>query len=270
MHFYYIHLPYQTVFFEIKTKCINIFDELSLLYGQHVSREKPTTINKSFAIEITKQKNEYRVSTNDKNVITNNPLQIVNDIMYENTQYPSCVMALHGAAVEFKGNAYLFLASTTSGKTTLTSFLTQKGMGYITDDCILINRDTLEILPINMPMHLRNGGLQVLKKMNLNLPKMLHLQNSAIDRYVYSPRNCVLSSIPIAKVYFILRNEKENNVNKMTSIHAMIRLMKSMIIPYRITDIDIKNFQQIVEKGCHEILYKDLEYVYSMICKELK
>lgn len=263
----YINLPYTTVVFEIRTKSTDVFNALSLLYGQYITSEKPTNKEKIFVIEIFKEKNTYRIRADSQDLVTDNPLQATKDILYENTQFSKSVMALHGAAVEYKGKAYLFLASTTSGKTTLTSYLTQKGIGYITDDCILIERDSLSVLPVSTPIHLREGGLQVLTKLHIDLPELAHLQNKTIDRYVYVPKNCASYPLSIARVYFILRNEMENEVRQMTGVHTVIKLMKSVMIPYRITDGDMKIFQQLDKSGCEEILYKDLEYVYSLICE---
>jgi len=268
MDFRYINLPYSTVAFEIKTNSTEIFDELSLLYGRFISPTRPTNKEKTFTIEIFREATAYRISAGNQDLVTDNPLQVAKDILYENTKYSQLVMALHGAAVEYKGNAYLFLASTNSGKTTLTSYLTQMGMGYITDDCILVDRNSLSILPQCTPIHLREGGLQVLRNLHIGLPKLSHLKNKTIDRYVYIPKNCAEAPLPIARIYFILRNEKENSVKQITGIHAVVKLMKSMMLPYRLTDNDMKIFQQLDKTGCEEILYKDLDYVYSLICEE--
>ena len=63
----------------------------------------------------------------------------LDEIIFDNTNYDRRIFALHGAAVEWKGKGYLFLAATASGKTTLASYLTSQGFGYITDDCILLD-----------------------------------------------------------------------------------------------------------------------------------
>ncbi len=267
MQIAYIHLPYQMVTFKIQSKCTDIFNALSLLYGKYIYSKRPTAESEIYLIEILKRENGYMVYSCDDDIFTENPLQATKDIIFENTRYSSSVMALHGAAVEYHGKAYIFIAPTTSGKTTLTSYLTQNGMGYITDDCALIDRDNLSIIPVVTPIHLREGGLNVLTSLNIDLPELEHLQNDTINRYVYLPKNCVLSPLPIAEIYFIFRNEDENNREEMTNITAVMQLMKSVMVPYQITDSYMNIFKQIAKKGCAKIHYKDLEYVYSLICK---
>ena len=88
----------------------------------------------------------------------------IDEIISNNTEYDNSIFALHGAAVEWNGKAILFLASTTSGKSTLTSYLTKNGFGYITDDCILLDRTSCDIHPYSTPIYLRDGGLEILKR----------------------------------------------------------------------------------------------------------
>ncbi len=263
----YIHLPHQMVTFKIQTKCADIINALSLLYGKYIYSKSPIAESKIYLIEIVERENGYMVYYCDNDIFTENPLQATKDIIYENTQYSSSVIALHGAAVEYHRNAYIFIAPTTSGKTTLTSYLTQTGMGYITDDCVLIDRANLSIIPVVTPIHLREGGLNVLTSLNIDLPELEHIQNETINRYVYLPKNCILSPLPIAEIYFIFRNENENVMEEMTNITAVMQLMKSVMVPYQITDSYMNIFKQIAEKGCAKIQYKDLEYVHSLICK---
>ena len=74
-------------------------------------------------------------------------MRIFDQYLFDNNRYDNSVLALHGAAVEYGGRAYLFLASSTAGKTTLCAYLLSLGFGFVTEDCILVDRSTFDIHP---------------------------------------------------------------------------------------------------------------------------
>ena len=114
----------------------------------------------------------------------------LDEIIFDNTNYDRRIFALHGAAVEWKGKGYLFLAATASGKTTLASYLTSQGFGYITDDCILLDRVDFQVYPCHTLLHLRDGGVDVLKLSFLSaqagvpIPKILDVYKRQIYLFV--------------------------------------------------------------------------------------
>jgi serine kinase of HPr protein (carbohydrate metabolism regulator) len=136
---------------------------LCLKYGKYINEGNQKSDHEIYAI---KEGGIFIIQT-DKGIYTTDfPLQKIDSFIFENSRFDESVFALHGAAVEYDGRAYLLLASTHGGKTTLTSFLTSRGFGYITDDCVLLDRNDFKIYPNNTPIHLRDGGLEVLKKYN--------------------------------------------------------------------------------------------------------
>ena len=91
------------------------------------------------------------------------PIQVLENLLYITLIPEDSVLALHGAAVAKDGKAYLLLASTTSGKSTLTAFLWKKaGYEYITDDEIFISRKDRCVLPVRKNLSLRQGGYDFL------------------------------------------------------------------------------------------------------------
>lgn len=105
----------------------------------------------------------YTVTYGGQTYDTESPLMDIHRQLFEHASYDRSVLALHGAAVAWKGRAVALLAATGSGKTTLTSYLTANGYGYLTDDCVLIDRETLVVYPSVTPLHLREGGVEVLR-----------------------------------------------------------------------------------------------------------
>ena len=64
---------------------------------------------------------------------------------------------LHGAAFIYKTEIGLLLGPTHSGKSTLiTQLLSNKDVKYITDDSIVFQKETLDIVPFPKPINLRN------------------------------------------------------------------------------------------------------------------
>ncbi len=111
-----------------------------------------------------KEGNIYAVTIEGTVSITSHPVSCLDGYLFEHPSYEASVFAMHGAAVEWKGKSYAFLAATTSGKTTLTSYLVHRGFGYMTDDCVLLDRQTHMVHPFSTPLHLRRGGVEVLER----------------------------------------------------------------------------------------------------------
>ena len=260
----YIDAPFQTKY-SIETNCDKLVSFLRLKYGKYVStnesKEKQTIL-------VNREKSRYIILYQTNEYQTQYPLQEIDRIMFDNTIYDESIFALHGAAVEWSGKAYLFLASTTGGKTTLASYLTSMGFGYITDDCILLDRKSFEIHPYCSPMHLRGGGLAVLKKHKIDIPNLQHLEDPAIDRYVYTPDNCTTKPIPLSKIFFISRTENDNRLVKLNSIEKMTRLMKAPITDYKVNSEYIRFLSRMASTECYELFYSDMEYAAQVIRNE--
>ena len=195
-----------------------------------------------------------------------NPSSEIDRYVFDHTAYDESVLALHGGAVEWRGEAYLFLAATTSGKTTLTSYLTSCGCGYITDDCILIDRSDFCVHPFTTPIQLRDGGLEVLKRYQA-VPECLALleEGDTLRRWVYTPENRVKEELPLKRIFFIERTEHENAVINMTTTERMTALMKSPITNYTITGDYLRLLSCLAKVECHVLRYCDMRYVKELI-----
>lgn len=256
-----IAFPKQTVF-TVKTDCENLLNLLRLKYGHYVSsldyRDENTII-------ATKSGVKYKVLFNDERYYTEYCMKQIDDIMYEYGQYDDSVYAIHGGAVEYNGGAYLIIASTTSGKSTLTSYLTSSGCGYITDDCILLDRESFMVCPFTTPIHLREGGYNVLKGIGCAPENIVFLDDIYIKRYVYTPPNLVNGSVPIKKIFFITRTENENCVLSMNATERMIELLKSPIKEYKLDAGHIGFISELAKTPCERLYYKDMNFVLEVI-----
>lgn len=252
--------PYQSSF-TIKTDCFRLVDSLKLKHGKYIKNKK----NADFFITAIKKAGLYEISFDDERLTTDIPLRKIEDIMYANRQYSKDIFAIHGGAIGFNGGAYLFIAATTTGKTTLTAFLSSKGFNYITDDCILMDRRNYEIHPFTTPIHLRSGGFEILKNLSC-LPDKLHfLDDPSIKRYVYTPANCAKQPLPLKKIFFITRTETFNQSQSMSTTEKVTALLHSPITHYTLDREYLSFITRLSQIPCEKLYYSDMRYVYEVI-----
>ncbi len=271
---YCLRLPYQAPFI-IQTGSSWLASLLRLKYGRYLF---PVSLSSSTAfgdvpaggelITVAEEKGVFTVGFRGQSVETDDPLQEIDRLHFENVVYDPRILALHGAAVEHDGRAHLFLASTTSGKTTLAAFLTAaKGCGYITDDCILLMRDTFAVQPCGTPVHLREGGLEVLRRCSCEPEAPQLLDTPTIRRYVYAPSHCIDEPVPLGAVYFIRRVDtpEQNARISLSANEKMTRLLKSPITDYPLSPAYLRTVAALAGKPCCDLLYGDMEYVWEVM-----
>lgn len=291
--------PYQTPF-TIITNCPQLHHQLKLKHGRYLCEagkhsnhvitaikqhdifnicycpNKPVPPNRKD--EVTETVGNIAESPNDSDPNPGDligrqfqvqyPLQAIEDLMYHQRQYEPHIFAIHGGAVEYKKRAYLFIAATTSGKTTLTAYLTANGFGYLTDDCILLDQNSFMIYPFTTPIHLRDGGYQVLKAANA-LPKQIQLLDDiSFRRYVYTPYNCVEEPLPLGKIFFIRRTESVNCLESMSTTEKMTALMKSPIREYKLDRNYLQFLARLTKVPCFRLNYCNMDYVKEVITSE--
>ena len=253
--------PYQTSF-TIKTNCNNLINSLILEHGKYAKSCTGTT---NCCITAIKNDAAYTISFKNETFVTDTPLKKIKDIMYENRTYNENIFAIHGGAVAYNNKAYLIVASTTSGKTTLTSYLTSNGLGYITDDCILVDKNDFNVYPFNTPIHLRGGGYNVLKKLGVVSDELQLLDDISIKRYVYTPKKCITHSLPIEKIFFINRTENRNNTAIMNTTEKITSLLKSPITNFKMDADYLLFISELSKIPCEKLYYRDMDFVLEVI-----
>lgn len=256
-----INNPYQTSY-TIETNCKDLVSSLKLKHGKYAV---PYSSDADYTIKAIKEDNQYKIISSDFNLSTDIPLRKIEDIMYETRKYDNHIFPIHGGAVEHNGGAYLIVASTTSGKTTLTSYLTTNGFGYITDDCILLDRDTFNIYPFTTPVHLRGGGYDVLKKLNCLPKKLTLLDDISIKRYVYTPNNLISKPLPLKKIFFITRCEDKNSLIPMSTNEKITELLKSPIQEFKLDSKYITFISRLASMPCQRLYYSNMNFVKEVI-----
>lgn len=252
--------PFQTVF-TILTNCNNLARLLTLKYGGYLSAS--TKIITPAITAILNEKH-YIIEFSGNTYTTLHPLSEIDSILFDHTSYGERIFAIHGTAVEWQKKAYLFLASTTSGKTTLASYLAAKGFGYITDDCILLDKKSFQIHPFCTPIHLRPGGLDVLRHYNAAPAQLEYIDEPTAERYVYTPDNCISTPVPLGKIFFISRTS-DNQLLSMNATQRMQALMKSPITDYPVTPTYLRFLSSLAQLDCFQLHYKDMTFVEEVL-----
>lgn len=253
--------PMQTLF-TVKTDCDALARSLNLKHGRYIEPFNGIENNIILAI---RRNNEFKICFRDEVFFTQYALRKIEDIMYENRQYDKNIFAIHGAAVEYSGGAYLFIAATTSGKTTLAAFLTSNGFGYITDDCILLDRESFEVYPFTTPVHLRGGGYDVLLREGCAPENAVLLDDISLTRYVYTPENSATEPLPLKKIFFITRTEAENRVCEMNTTERITELLKSPITEYPLDGKYLEFISKLAKIPCKRLYYSDMKYVSEVL-----
>ena len=261
-----INGPFQTNF-AVQTDDQIIANSLGMSYGQYATQGEIS--DEAVVIDIRKHGTHHCVTCSGRIVHTQTPLIEVESIMYDLRQYSPEVFALHGGAVEHNGGAVLLLAPSTTGKTTLTAYLTYLGFGYITDDCILLDRKSFDVHTFVAPVHLREGGFGVLKSLGAE-PKEYQLYGDAEEqRRVFTPVNCVDEPLPLKRIFFIERSEHQNCIQKMNTTEKTIELLKSPITNYEMTAEYLAFISRLAKVPCSRLIYCDMNYVADMIKNDI-
>ena len=264
MYTVYLNLPCQTPFL-LSTNCIDIFQYLKQKYGAYALDHREDERN-YIPISVVKDQKDYIIETKGEAYSTSNPMFEIVQWINKCRQYDDSVFALHGAAVEWKGKADVFLAPTTSGKSTLTAYLTSQGCGYLSDDCVLLDRSDFNIHPHTTPIQLREGGYNLLKQLGGLLPTECFVDNySRSPRYIFMPPTCITISMPLNRIFFIQRNEERNGIVPLSCIERINRLTKAPIIEYPINVSYLKIISKLAQWECSVLLYKDMDYIKKIV-----
>ena len=260
-------IPPFSAAFQLQTNCPVLINLLCLKHGQYLT-ETPTMTSHTITALRQGSTCNYEISHGDTHFVTANPLYAVEDIIYHHRDFLEKVLALHGAAVTDGNYAHIFLAATTSGKTTLTAYLIHSGFDYITDDCVLLDREEFSIHPFTTPLHLREGSLEVLKRYAV-LPKALtYLEDEIFARYVFTPDNCVTASLPLGGIFFLHRTEERNALEEMSLTDRITGLLHSPITAYPMSKEYLIFISRLAKFPCYRLYYSDMNYVKELLQNE--
>lgn len=263
MGLFLLKMPHQAER-RIAVDCKDVIARLQMKYGRYIIKEEAS---QSADFRISKGEGKlYTVCVGDEAEATSAPIHAISRYLFEHPTYAPEVLAWHGAAVEWKGRAYVFLAATTTGKTTLTSYLVHSGFGYLTDDCVLLDRATLTVHPFVTPLHLREGGVAVIRAHDA-LPNDLAYfsESGGICRYVYTPKNCVEQALPLGEIFLLERTGDENALLLLPSNDKLTALLRAPITPYPLSADYLRFLSGVGKRYGKRLKYADIDFVKEVI-----
>lgn len=259
----YIKLPFQSIF-SVSTDSPELLYPLSLQYGDYL--KTTSAQDPDFKLSVTAKGSDYWIETAQEGYLSHYPITEIDRFMFEHTVYDPHIFAMHGAAVEWQERCFLFLAPTTAGKTTLTAFLNAHGFGYLTDDCILLDRGDFRIHPCITPLHLRDGGVEILRECGALPPHLERLELSPpLHRWVFKASRCIREPLPLEEIYFIQRDKYLNQCIPMSTTEKMTELMKAPITPYPLNGEYLHFLSRLTKINCFHLIYQDMNYIKEIL-----
>jgi hypothetical protein len=261
----YISFPGRQYDYCIISNCLELYELLKLIYGNFLVE---MSIRKSIEIIVIKKSERlYQCSFAGKTSIEKNPIHFISNVFFENPYFDKDILPLHGAAISNGRWAYIFLGSSGAGKTTLTAYLLSNGFRYISEDCILINFEKNLIVPCPTPLHVREGGKEILTKNNIYINYNIATHNS-FDRYVYIPPFIEIASLPIKAIFFILRTDGKEKLYLIEKEEAFIKLIKASFIMHPLKHPYVQAFKRLSSIPCYQLEYSDFSFVKKALLSD--
>lgn len=257
----YISRPCHNIDIAVRTNSIDLSQHIKAYYDPFISLTPQHT---TAEIEVLVDNDGIWIRTQKQRYKTDHALQSVINFVYENISINDDMFAMHAAAIEYQGQAYVLAGATGSGKTTLTTYLTSKGFGYITDDCTLISRNTFAITPYLCKIHLRAGGMEVLKSQCIPV-ESIFFKHSAEARYLYTPQKQMQEPLPLKAILWLNRTKDQNDTQSISSGELMRLLMESAISQNKLSGEHLRFLSRLSSIVCQKVRYQDMGYVEQVI-----
>ncbi|MCI9436089.1 MAG: hypothetical protein HFH85_02785 [Lachnospiraceae bacterium] len=258
----FLSMPNRRYDYCIVTNFFEIIKVLEIIYYGFLKHDPVRQIVEVGIYQVNEDK--YKAFFRGKVEEIKDPISFVNNIIFENPFFEENILAMHGAVVEVLGKAYLFLGETEAGKTTLASYLINKGFNYMAEDCILIDYEQDVVNPYPNPLYLRNGGVEILENNGVFVP-LRYVDYFSFKRYIYIPQNCQNVPQQIGSIFFIKRSMNRNKVSAIKAEDAFFRLIKSTIIQYSLRHPYIREFKRLSTLPCYILEYADLSFVKNAV-----
>ena len=184
-------------------------------------------------------------------------IQVLENIIFEQSRAKDNFFVFHGGGVAYKDELYLFLGKSTSGKSTLTTFLINNGFKYISDDIIPVNTEKNTASSPGNPIMLRDGGLNVLKSCGIHMECEYC---SEIERYLYMPEIDFDSQYTVKKIFFIERSAK-NQIHSMNASDILNAILINSKTKYTNIGIALKYIANLNKDNIKKIEYCSFEFI---------
>lgn len=243
--------------------CENLYNKCRLLYRHLVVKSLDTY--KLIEFIINDNGKTADIVYENQCYLKQNPLFFLHCEIVKNHVFSDDFIMLHGAAVSCCGRTSLLIAPTKRGKSTLTAYLSLMGFDVFTDDSIIINKLENEIIPPQIPLFLRSGGVNIIKsELSKNNGKEFDPVFAGEDRWLFLPNNLSLLPSKIDKIFFI-RLCSINYLRKINSTECYTGLLMSLSSPTFITRNNLSYIKKISNLDAYSLDFSDIGFVKETI-----
>lgn len=162
MYEFKMYSPCCNWYLEIQTNCSLVSELIEKLYGGFIIQKRPIQDDLSLLHVIIEKSSTGYIMTGKGNVYPIKDLNgvafylyaVIDKLIEGNMDERYCV--LHGGVIAKDKTAYCVIAPTMTGKSTFVTYFALNGYDYLADDYIFIDRVTHEVVPLPLPVSLRD------------------------------------------------------------------------------------------------------------------
>lgn len=171
--------------YAVRSAATEVFDALEFVAGAHFAARVDQDVP---ALEIARDGDGYRFidpASRSTTSVTLGALEetLARVMVYGLVEANDDHVVLHAAALEHRGLAWLLIAPAGCGKTTLTSWLLGHGFGFMTDECVAIDRKG-RASGLARPLNVKASGLDVVRSFPWMQAGLLRARASARVTFV--------------------------------------------------------------------------------------
>lgn len=254
----YIHKIYNVCATKIETNCPTILDSIISYYSEYIINGA----QEYDILKIIKSKDKYKVFFGTKQIESTDPMSDL-DMILRTKEIDERYFVMHSGGIVFNNKAILFSAPTSRGKSTIITFLTNKGMTYISDDNIVIDISSKKVIPFYKPILLRESSMEILRGYGINIPTIFRGAQS-MKRVIWNPPKSIEQPTEIGRI-LIPQISDVNKIERLPKELALDRLIMSAIKPYRPTTKIMSFLNQLSTFECYVVRFNNLDYIYHSI-----
>lgn len=214
-------------------------------------------------IHITGYNGAYKIAYNKVVKHTENPILYINYLLrYKATS--KRFFCMHAAGVEKNGKAIVFPASSCSGKSTLVTCLVFNGFSYISDDEIIFDMETEQIVPSYKPIHLRKDVISIIKEQITDVD-LSEYYDDYFERFIVHPKVCTTVPTTISQVIVPRYSHYNYQMQKILTREKYRMLFLSSTKQYTPTVEIISFFGKISRMDFFTLEYSDLHFAKNAI-----
>ena len=189
---------------------------------------------------------------------------LLGNLFFEKAVYPSRYMLLHAGCVKREKTALLLLGATGMGKSTLSIALSQEGYDLVNDDQTLIDCTDNRIIPVYKPVHLREGGVSVLKENGYSLSSAEKIElGDGMFRYSLSLPRPDLSKIRRMCFVFLKREgiagpsapARNPALKRLSQAELLAELLHSQAVYWKTGSEIVRNSVNLAKKNTGYTLF---------------